>query len=191
MLPIMISEGVSGSLIIKVLGIKILLGVIFGFLIDLLLINFKKTEEANKIETICEHDHCHCEEGIWKSAIKHTISIFIFIFIVSLILNTIIYFIGEENLKQIVSNKPILGSLIAGLIGLIPNCASSVILTELYISDVINLGIAVGGLSINAGLGLLVLFKTNHNIKENIAILSILYTIGVVSGILLQFLNIF
>ncbi len=187
MLPIMLSEGVSGTIILKILGIKVLIGIIVGFLIDLILNNFQKKQEDSKIENICEHDHCHCEEGIWKSAIKHTINIFIFIFIISLILNIIIYIIGEDALGGLISNKPILGAFIACLIGLIPNCASSVILTEFYVLGVLNLGLMIGGLLVNAGIGLLVLFKVNHNQKENIGIVFTLYAIGVISAIILQY----
>lgn len=189
MLPILLSEGVSGTLILKILGIKILIGMIFGVIIDLVLNRFyKNREEENKIESICEHDHCHCEQGIWKSAIKHTISILIFIIIISLLLNIIIEIIGEDALAGLVSDNFILSALLSGLIGLIPNCASSVILTELYLSNVLSLGAMIGGLLVNAGVGLIILFKVNHNQKENIIIVAGLYLIGVISGILLQYI---
>ena len=187
MLPILLSEGISGKLILKILGIKIIIGLIAGFLIDMILIN-KEEEEQNNIENICEHEHCHCEEGIWKSAIKHTINVFIFIFIISLLLNIVIEYIGEDTLAGLISGKPIISALIAGLIGLIPNCASSVILTELYLSNVLSLAVMIGGLLVNAGVGLIVLFKVNHNQKENIKIVIWLYLIGVISAILLQYL---
>lgn len=191
MLPILLSEGVSGPLILKILGIKILIGIIAGVIIDLVLNKFyKNKKEENKIESICEHDHCHCEEGIWKSAIKHTINVFIFIFIISLLLNIAIEYIGEDNLAGIISNKPVISALIASLIGLIPNCASSVILTQLYLSNVLGLAVMVGGLLVNAGVGLIVLFKVNHNQKENILITIGLYLIGVISAIVLQFLGV-
>jgi len=188
MLPILISEGVSGVLIFKILGIKILIGIIAGFFIDIILNKFRKKEDKeHNIEDICEHEDCHCEEGIWKSAIKHTVNIFVFIFIISLMLNIIIEFIGEEKLGSLILNKPIIGAFLACLIGLIPNCASSVILTELYLLGVLNLGLMIAGLLVNAGVGLLVLFKVNHKQKENIAIVLGLYAIGVISAIILQF----
>lgn len=190
MLPILLSEGISGTLIFKILGIKILIGMIVGLIIDLILNKFcKKNNEDTKIESICEHDHCHCEESIWKSAIKHTINVFIFIFIISLLLNIGIEYIGEDNLAKLISNKPIITALIAGLIGLIPNCASSVILTELYLSNVLSIAVMIGGLLVNAGVGLIVLFKVNHNQKENIKIVLGLYLIGVISTLLLQFIS--
>ena len=189
MLPILLTEGVAGPLILKILGIKILIGILAGIVIDLIASRFHKNkEEENKIESICEHDHCHCEESIWKSAIKHTISVFAFILLISLVLNIAIEYIGEDNLARLVSGKPIVTALIACAIGLIPNCASSVILTELYLSNVLTLAIMIGGLLVNAGVGLLVLFKVNHNLKENIKIVLGLYAIGVISAILLQFI---
>jgi len=189
MLPILLSEGVSGPLILKILGIKILIGILVGIVIDLVANKFyKKNKEENKIESICEHDHCHCEESIWKSAIKHTINVFIFILIITLILNIVIEYIGEDTLTSLISNKPIISALIACAIGLIPNCASSVILTQLYLSNVLSLAVMIGGLLVNAGVGLLVLFKVNHNQKENIKIVLGLYGIGVISAIILKFI---
>lgn len=186
MLPILLSEGVNGVLILKILGIKILIGILAGFLIDLILRKNYKEEKEENIEDLCEHEHCHCEEGIWKSAIKHTVNVFVFILIISLILNIIIKIIGEDALGGLISNKPILGALIAGLIGLIPNCASSVILTQLYLSGVLNIALMIGGLLVNAGVGLLVLFKVNHHPKQNIKIVITLYAIGTISAMVLQ-----
>ncbi len=183
----MLSSGVPGTLILKILGIKILIGIAIGFLIDIILSKFIKRENTdNNIEKICEHDHCHCEEGIIKSALKHTISIIIYIFILSLILNIAIELIGTENIEKLISTKPILGSLIAGLIGLIPNCAASVVLTECYLSGILNLGMMIGGLLINAGVGLLVLFRVNKKQKENILITVGLYLIGVITAMVFQ-----
>ena len=188
MLPILLSEGVAGQIILKILGIKILIGIIAGVLIDLFLNKFSKnSKQENHIEEMCEHDHCHCEEGIWKSTIKHTINVFAFILIISLILNIAIEYIGEEKILGLISNKPILSILIAGLIGLIPNCASSVVLTELYLLSS-NLPAMIGGLLVNAGVGLLVLFKVNHDQKQNIRIVLGLYAIGVIAALILNFI---
>ena len=189
MLPILLSEGVNGVLILKILGIKILIGIFAGFLIDLVL-RRKEEEKEENIEDLCEHEHCHCEEGIWKSAIKHTVNIFIFILIVSLLLNIAIGYIGEETIGNLISDKPVLGALIACLIGLIPNCASSVILTELYLLGVLNLGLMIGGLLVNSGVGILVLFKVNNNTRQNIKIVLTLYAIGAISAMILQLLKI-
>lgn len=187
MLPILLTEAVPVSTILTILGLKLIIGIIAGFAIDagIRLIKKDKTEEQ-KIEELCEHEHCHCEEGIVVSAVKHTLNIIIFIFIITVLINGIIEFIGEETIASFVSKNIIFGPIIAGLIGLIPNCASSVILTELFIENVISIPVLVSGVSVNAGLGLLVLFKTNKNIKDNIKIVGLLYTIGVISGMILQ-----
>lgn len=162
---------------------------IAGFVIDIVL-RLKNKNQEEKIVDLCEKEHCHCEKGILKSAIHHTIHIFLFILIVTFILNTIIYFIGEENILGFLENQPVLGPIISSLIGLIPNCASSVIITQMYLGNVINIGTLIAGLLVNAGVGLVVLFKTNKGIKENIKIVSILYLIGLISGIVIQLIGI-
>ena len=186
MLPVMISEAFPVQEILKILAIKLVIGMIAGFLIDLVLRLRNKNQEEEKIEDICEKDHCHCEKGIVKSAIHHTIHILLFILLITFALNLIIYWIGEENIAGFLINQPILGPVIASLIGLIPNCASSVIITELYLGNVINAETLIAGLLVNAGVGLAILFRTNKGIKQNLAIVALLYAIGVISGIVLQ-----
>lgn len=187
MLPILISEAAPIDVILKILGIKLIIGIIAGFIIDLVINLTTKNIQEEKIGEICEHEHCHCEEGsILKSSLKHTLSIFIYIFLVSLILNTVIHFIGEDNLSNLILNKPILGPVIAGMLGLIPNCASSVILTQLYLSNVISAATMISGLLVGAGVGILILFRVNKDIKENSKIIVLLYAIGVIAGITLQ-----
>ncbi len=150
----------------------------------------QEDEEIN-IEHLCEEGHCHCEhDGIIKSAIKHTINIFLFIIIITFIINTLVYFIGEEAISSLLLNTVFLGPIVAGLIGLIPNCAASVILTNMYLENVISAASLISGLLVGAGVGLAVLFKTNKNLKENIRIVIILYLIGVISGFIIQGLGI-
>lgn len=189
MLPIFISEAVPAITIIKILGIKLLIGMVAGFIIDFVL-RLKNKVEDQKIVDLCEKEHCHCEHGILKSALKHTIHIFIFILLITLIINTIIYFIGEDTLASFIQLNPILGPIIAGLIGLIPNCAASVILTQLYLENVITAATMISGLLVGAGVGLAVLFKINKGIKENIKITALLYSIGVISGIIIELIGI-
>lgn len=185
MIPIMISEGTDVITIVKIIGIKISIGIIFGFIIDLI---FKKKEEIS-LSKICEDEHCHCENGIFFSAIKHTIHIFLFIIILSFLINTLLFFIGEDNLSKIFTNNIFIGPFICSLFGLIPNCASSVVITELYLDGVLTLGSAMAGLLTGSGVALMVLFKINKNIKENIKIISFVYFIGVVSGIIINLLG--
>jgi len=185
MLPILIAHGAEASIIIKILLIKIIIGMISGFLIDYIFRN--KKEKTNY--HICEEDHCDCSHGILKSSIVHTLKTFVFILIITFGLNLIIHSFGEDYLENILKKTSFLTPFISGLIGLIPNCASSVLLTELYISDILPLSGALAGLLVNSGVALLVLFKTNKNLKENIMIISIIYIIGVISGILLELIN--
>ena len=186
MLPILISEAAPISLIVKVILIKLLIGMVCGFIIDLFSkFNNKEKNIEKEIEHLCEHDHCDCEHGVVKSAIKHSLNIFVFIIIVSFILNLLIHFIGEDTISSIFNSNKILGPILASFVGLIPNCASSVILTQLNLSGVIPLSTMISGLLVNAGLGLLVLFRVNNNIKENILITTLLYVIGDLSGFIL------
>ena len=196
MLPIFISETVSPIIILKILGIKLVIGIIAGILIDLIISliskkNVKEEKEENEIGHICEEEHCHCNEnGVIKSALKHTLNIFLFIILITFIINIIVHFVGEETISSWILNKPIIGPIITSLIGLIPNCAASVIITNMYLEEVISLGSMIAGLLTGAGVGLAVLFKTNNKLKENIGILALLYTIGAISGIIIELLGI-
>lgn len=193
MIPVFISEQAGVGLILKVLIAKIVIGMVMGFIIDLLIRSFRKqgeTEISIKIGGVCEHDHCHCEKSIVRSSLKHTLTIFIYIVIISFILNTAIHFIGEDTLASLILDRPVIGPLIATLVGLIPNCAASVVLTQLYLGNIMSLGAMMGGLLAGAGVGILVLFKENRNVKENLKILGIMYTIGAVCGIIIDFCGI-
>ena len=191
MLPIFISEAVPVTTILKILGIKLVIGMIAGILIDLCLrLKNRNKDEEEKIVDLCEKEHCHCDHGIVKSALKHTINIFIFILIITLLINIAIYFVGEERIASFIEINPVLGPVLAGIIGLIPNCASSVILTKLYLENIVTATTMISGLLVNAGVGLAVLFKMNKGIKQNILIVILLYAIGVISGLLLQLIGI-
>ena len=190
MLPIFLSEGVAIDIILKILAIKLIIGIIAGFLIDFVIhLKNREKDEEEKIIDLCEKEHCHCEHGILKSALKHTVNIFIFIIIITFIINLAIYFIGEETIAGFMLDRPILGPIISGIIGLIPNCASSVIITQMYLENIITVGTMIAGLLVGAGVGLAVLFRTNKGIKENIKITILLYAVGVISGIILELMG--
>lgn len=181
MLPIMISEKVDIILILKIICFKVLVGIVVGFIVDKL---FRNKDNID-IEHRCLDDDCHCDtDGIILSSIKHTIKISLFILMANLVISLFIYEIGEDNLQKLLLNQNIFTYFIASLVGLIPNCCSSVIITELYLSNIITVGTMIAGLLTGSGLGILILFKTNKNIKENITILSIIYIVGVVMGII-------
>ncbi len=184
MLPIMISEQVDILTVVKIVGFKVLVGVIIGFIVDII---FRK-DLKNEIHDLCEHDHCDCDEhGILISSLLHTLKIGLFILIANLVINIIIYYVGEDNLSNLLLNNNVLTYFVSSLIGLIPNCAGSVIITELYLTNLISIGTLFAGLLTGSGLGILLLFKTNKNLKENLTVLSIIYFVGVLIGILVDF----
>ena len=188
MLPLLISNGTNVLIILNIIGIKVLIGILCGFLIDLI---YRKKENYQKnIHDMCEHDDCHCEKGLLKSSIHHTLNITFYLLLITLIINFIIYHVGEENISNFLMQKNALSYFLASLVGLIPNCASSVIITELYINGMISVGSMFSGLLTGSGVGLLILFRTNKNIKENLLVLSIVYLIGVLCGFLIDLLGV-
>ena len=187
MLIIMISEKVEISLILKILLIKIFFGIIYGLIIDKIINKNKKDKETNY--ELCDEEHCDCNHSILLSAIKHTLHITLFIFIITLIINTIFTLLGDNYLSKILLNNSILSPFITSLIGLIPNCAASVILTELYLNSTISLGALIGGLLTSSGSSLLVLIKNNKKQKENLSIILLLYALGVLSGIIIELIS--
>lgn len=187
MLPIMISENVGAAMIAKLLAVKVTVAVLAGFVIDFI---FHKSEENMQIEHLCEQHNCHCENGIWKSAIHHTVEIFIYILLISLVLNLIIALVGEDVLGNMILNRPIVGAAVAGLIGMIPNCAASVIVTQLYLDSVLGAGAMIAGLLSGSGVGILVLLRVNDDRRENLKIVGLLYIVGVAAGIVVEMLGI-
>lgn len=196
MLPIFISEQVPAGTILRILGLKVAVGLLAGLLVDLGARATRKRRNQKlvddiAIEEFCEHEHAHEEEdGIWLSALKHSLVILGWIFGISLVLNGLIAAIGEETLSGLVVNMPVVGELLAGLVGLIPNCAASVVITQLFLEGVIGVGPMMSGLLVGAGIGLVVLFKSNRGVKRNLSIAGILYLIGVFAGIVIDLLGV-
>lgn len=193
MLPILISETVPVVSIVKILGAKALIGVIGGFAVDMGLQKIGKGHVVQKhIHDLCEQEHCHCEEeeaSIWKSAMVHTIKVFTFIFVVSILLNLVMECGGEDALEWFASNNTVLAALLTGLVGLVPNCAASVIITQLYLKQFISAGAMMAGLLVSAGVGVLVLFRTNRPLKQNVKITMLLYALGVAAGLLIDLIG--
>lgn len=186
MLPIMISENAGLPLIAKILFAKLIFAVTVGFLVDLL---FSRKEEP-QIGHFCEKQHCHCEKGIWRSAASHTWKIFLYIIVVSLILNFAIAMVGEDRLAMLILDRPVLGLFAAALVGMIPNCAASVVLTHLYLEGVLGAGPLLAGLLAGSGVGYLVLVRVNEDRKDNLRIFALLYGVGVTAGAVVQILGV-
>ena len=186
MLPIMISHGISYKVIILILFIKFLTGLVFGYIIDVV---FRKKNNKFNYE-LCDKEHCDCEHGLFKSSIRHTLSTFLYIIITSFIVTFLYEQFGESIVSKIFMKNTLFGPFVGSVIGLIPNCGASIALSELYLNRAISFGTCIAGLLTGSGVALLVLFKSNKNIKENMFIVATLYLIGVLVGIFIEFMGI-
>lgn len=194
MLPIMLSSVADGdirlsSILLIVLG-KAALGVALGYLADLLLTKYIRSQK--NIHGFCEREHCACDEeegNVFVSALKHTLKIAVMLIAVNVVLNFVLGMIGVERLSGSMLNRPFIGEILLALVGLIPNCSVSVVITESYLSGLIGLGGLFAGLLSNAGIGLLVLFRTNKNLKENLVITSTLYGLSAAAGIVITLVS--
>ena len=188
MLPILISATVPVSVILKILGLKVVIAMVAGFIIDAC---WKpKNEEEHHFCTICQDEHCGCEKSIFRGALHHSLHIAAFLFLISFVLGLIISTVGLKELHGSVLSQPYVGVCISALVGLIPNCAASVVITQLYLDQLFSSGAMMAGLLVNAGVGLLVLFRVNRHWKENLRIVVILLGIGIAAGFLLQSLQV-
>ena len=185
MLPIFIAEQVPLIVILKILGAKIVVGMVMGFVVDAGMRLARRIDAPLHIHDLCERDHCHChdgEGGILKSALKHTLQVTVFIFVITIVLNGVLEVVGEDALGEFLSANPVLSVFGSALVGLVPNCAASVVIAQLYVSGVLGSGAMLAGLLVSAGVGLLVLVRTNRHWKQNVAIIVGLYARGVFWG---------
>ncbi|MDO4502268.1 MAG: putative manganese transporter [Coriobacteriia bacterium] len=218
MLPIFIAEQVPMNVILKVLGAKVIIGMVMGALVDAVLRLLRRDQTKLAIHELCERDHCECngdchacqqrpelaygfEEDedhdhdhggakILKSAVKHTVQVTVFIFVVSLVLDLVLAVVGEDVLAQFVAQNAGASVFVTALVGLVPNCAASVAIAELYLDGVLGAGAMMSGLLVSAGIGLLVLFRSNRHLKENLFVLVALYAMGVFWGLVISGLGI-
>lgn len=186
MLPIMIGESVNLTTIFGIISFKVAIGIIIGIAVDLVYKKKVPAKETDKIH-VCEEEHCDCEHrGIIVSSLIHTAKISGFILVINLLLNILFFYVGEENLSNLLLQKNILAYFLASLVGLIPNCASSIVTTKLFLAGLITPGVMIAGLLTGSGLGILLLFKTNKNLKENLGITLCIYVVGVIFGALVD-----
>jgi len=190
MLPVMLASlsgkfAIGVGTIAAILAAKALIGIVLGYVTDIAV----KVSTGKNIHSLCERDHCECdgEEGsVFRSALVHTLKITLMLLIVNVVLSAAIGVIGIEALSGTIINQPVIGELIIGLFGLIPNCAISIIITESYLTGVLNLGCLFAGLLANAGIGLIVLFRTNPRHRENLMIVLIMYLLSVATGVIIH-----
>lgn len=231
MLPIFLAEQVPADVILKILGVKIVIGMVMGFIVDAVLRIARRDKQRLRIHELCERDHCHCGgdcatcesdpelvyehhddcatgcthehhhhdhghdhdhgwKGIFKSALVHTVQVAVFVFVITIVLNAALEAAGEDALASFLGANPMLSVLGAALVGLVPNCAASVVIAQLYVEGLLGAGAMLAGLLVSAGVGLLVLLRTNRHIKENLAIIGVLYVTGVAWGLVVNALGI-
>ena len=184
MISIFLGSSVPPIKIITVLGIKLVVAVIVGLAVDLI---FGKKGRKLEISDHCEDENCHCgERGVWISSLIHTVQIFAFVFAINLVLTAAFELIGEQNISAILVKIPVLNVVIAALVGLIPNCAASVLIATLWTKGVISGGAMIAGLLTGAGAGLLVLYRTNKQLKQNLFLTLLLLSVGILVGVLLD-----
>ena len=167
------------------LAVKAIIAIAGGYVVDLFFADRLSTRKESG--SLCDHCGCHEEKaGIWMPAWRHTIRLFVYLLVFTFLLDLCIEVFGIENLSEFLLGNTPFQPVIAAVIGLLPNCAASVILTQLYLSGAISFGSVVAGLCTGAGAGLLVLFKINRNRRENLKITAALYLIAIVAGMVIQ-----
>ena len=214
MLPIFLAEQVAPMTILKIMGVKLMIGMVMGFVVDAAVRLARRDREKLRIHELCERDHCHCNgdceacgqqpelaydfehdeehehhhEGgsILRSALKHTVQVTVFIFIITLVLDGALELVGEDALAAFLGSNPVLSVLGSALVGLIPNCAASVVIAQLYVEGALGAGAMMAGLLVSAGVGLLVLFRTNRGLRQNLIVLAGLWATGVFWGLIIS-----
>ena len=187
LVPVLINtKGISVALVTKIVGIKVALAIVVGFVVNAFIVFFKgRNEPKKRIDELCEHSHCSCKErhGIAVPALIHTFEIFFFILVVSGALELVNHYCGDEWIKTLQMTRPFVGELVGGAVGLIPNCAVSVACAQMYAGGAMSAGALMASSFAGSGLGLLVLFRTNRSLRQNLVILASVYAIGVLLGL--------
>ncbi len=188
MLPIFLAGDVDILKVVLIIIYKIVVAIIVGFGVDFAMRLMRRDKGDINIDEICGEDGCHCERGILRSALHHTLSVSLWCLGIILLLNAVVYFVGEEVIGAIIIDVPVLSHLICAIVGLIPNCAASVALSRLALSGFISTGEMLSGLFSAAGVGMFVLFKMNKRVKENLMVVAIVVIAGVFFGLIADLL---
>ncbi len=185
---ILLAASPNGKIeIVRLIISKVIIALVFGYVIYF--IEKKKHKSHNHhSHDLCEHDHCGCHEhgGVIRPALIHTIKVFGFLLLFTIIIDLFVYFVGTERLSLLLLSDSVFQPFLSALIGFIPNCASSILLTQLYIEETLSFGALIAGLCTNAGAGLLILFRDKSKLKENLKIMGILYLCAIIPGIILH-----
>lgn len=195
--PVLIADIRHAGAVVPLLLSKVAFAVAAGYLFDLIFRKHKfesdhhthghDCDECDRIEE-AHHHHCgeKCDDNVFLSAVKRTLEVLMFILVVNVIMGFVMHFVGEEAVAAFANRNRMLQPLFAGLVGLIPNCAGSVVLTKLYISGSLGFGAVFAGLSVGSGVGYLALFKANRHVKDNLLIIGYIFALSVAVGTLIQ-----
>lgn len=184
MIAVFLGEGLPPKTVLVVLAVKLVVATLAGLAVDLLL---GKRQGHLHVEELCHEEGCHCEKGVLRSSLHHTLQIFSFILIINIVLGVVLHLVSAEQLAAALGGVPVLSQLAAALVGLIPNCAASVAVATLYARGVLSAGAMLAGLLTGAGVGLLVLFRTNKHVRENLILAAALLLIGVAVGCVVDY----
>ena len=186
---ILLAASQNGSFeIFKLISTKMIISLFFGYVIYFIEKKSHKEHHHHQSHDLCEHDHCGCEEngGVLRPALIHTVKVFGFLLLFTIIIDLFVSFVGTERLSHLLLSDSVFQPFLSALIGFIPNCASSVLLTHLYIEGTLSFGALIAGLCTNAGAGMLILFRDKTKFKENLKIIGIMYVCAVIPGIILH-----
>lgn len=191
-IPLLAAEPGQWASLLVLLVLKVLFAMVAGFVLDVPLRRFLPKSLYGGYSGSAEEIDCHEEHephsGIWLAALRHTLEIFAFILIFSFAIGLVFELVGEDTVAGVFTGLGIFQPMVAALLGLVPNCVSSVLLTQLYVEGVISFGSLFGGLCSGAGIGLAVLWRVNRSVKQNLFMTGLLWAVGAVCGIVLQFL---
>ena len=191
-IPLLAAAPDSWTALLLVILLKVVIAILAGFVLDVPLRRFLPASLYGGYAGHAEDVDCHEEHeessGIWLSALRHTLEIFAFILVFSFAITLVFELLGEDNVASLFGDLGVFQPMVAALFGLIPNCVSSVLLTQLYLEGIISFGSLFGGLCAGAGVGLAVLWRVNPSVKQNLFLTGLLWAVGAACGILLQFL---
>ncbi|WP_294499349.1 putative manganese transporter [uncultured Gemmiger sp.] len=190
--PLLAAEPESWTALLLVLVLKVVIAILAGFVLDVPLRRFLPASlyggYAGHADDVDCHEQHEESSGIWLSALRHTLEIFAFILVFSFAITLVFELLGEQTVAGLFAGLGVFQPMVAALFGLVPNCVSSVLLTQLYLQGVISFGSLFGGLCAGAGVGLAVLWRVNPSLKQNLFLTGLLWAVGAACGILLQFL---
>lgn len=195
MVPVFLAHGTPLGTMLAIMATKVAVGLVVGLVLDALLrARSSAQDEGPHISELCERAHCHCDDdhdhdhghgpwGIVRSALVHTVQVTAFIYLVTLVFGLIIEGVGQDALGALLANHPVRATFVAALVGLVPNCAASVAISELYLEGILATGPMLAGLLASGGMGLLVLWRTNASMRQNLLVTVLVYAVAVLVGL--------